>query len=73
MVIFFYGAMIMLILQVTIALDAFAIDCLLTGQEQACSRIIWLVVRLGVNTQEMVADCSIVITSIGEIWVLDNP
>ena len=60
-------------------MDAFAIDCLLTGQEQAFSRIIWLVVRLGVtmpewlNTQEMVADCSIVITSIGEIWVLDNP
>ena len=42
-------------------------DCLLTGQEQACSRITWLFVRHHVENgpinRKLVLDCSLVITS----------
>ena len=49
-----------------------------TGQEQACSRITWLFVRLTPcrkwrNAQEMAVDCPIVIITIGDMYPFSRP
>ena len=46
--------------------SVFAKDCILTGQEQAYSRVTRLFDRLAFTMPKMVVDCPIVITSLGD-------